>query len=147
MLGVGKIKISSSDATHPEIWLDGIEGVENVFNLLDNARKYGGGSTQISVERHADRLRICVIDNGPGVDPADRVRIFDRFARAGSDAGRRDIAKGVGLGLSLVAEHVRLHGGRIWVDGLTPTGSGARFVVELPGVEVDMTGELEELAL
>ncbi|NNE95490.1 MAG: HAMP domain-containing histidine kinase [Acidimicrobiales bacterium] len=118
-----------------------------IANLLDNARKYAGGSTQIFVERHADRLRICVIDDGPGVDPADRVRIFDRFSRAGSDAGRRDIAKGVGLGLSLVAEHARLHGGRIWVDGLTPTGSGARFVLELPGIEVDMTGELEELAL
>lgn len=118
-----------------------------IANLLDNARKYAGGASVVSVERHNDQLRISVIDNGPGVAPADRLRIFDRFSRAGSDAGRRDVAKGVGLGLSLVAEHVRLHGGRIWVDGQTPSGTGARFVVELPGIEVDMTGELEELAL
>ncbi len=118
-----------------------------IANLLDNARKYAGGATAISVELHNDRLRISVIDEGPGVAPGDRLRIFDRFSRAGSDAGRRDIAKGVGLGLSLVSEHVRLHGGRIWVDGLTPTGTGARFVVEVPGIETDMTGELEELAL
>jgi signal transduction histidine kinase len=118
-----------------------------IANLLDNAQKYAGGATVISVERHNDRLRISVIDDGPGVAPADRLRIFDRFSRAGSDAGRREVATGAGLGLSLVSEHVRLHGGRIWVDGLTPTGAGARFVVEIPGIEIDMTGNLEELAL
>ncbi len=117
-----------------------------ISNLLDNARKYAGGATLILVALHNDRVRVSVIDEGPGVDPADRLSIFDRFSRAGGDAGRRDIAKGVGLGLSLVAEHVRLHGGRIWVDGQTPTGRGARFVLELPGIEVDATGEMEELA-
>ena len=115
-------------------------------NLLDNARKYAGGATLILVTLHKDKVRVSVVDNGPGVEPADRLRIFDRFSRAGSDAGRRDIAKGVGLGLSLVSEHVRLHGGRIWVDGQTPTGTGARFVLELPGVEVDVTGGMEEFA-
>ncbi len=118
-----------------------------ILNLLDNARKYAGGATLISVTKRGDSVRICVIDNGPGVAPADRLRIFDRFSRAGSDAGRRDVATGVGLGLSLVAEHIRLHDGKIWVDGVTPTGTGARFVIELPGLEVDVTGELEELAL
>ncbi|NNF55215.1 MAG: HAMP domain-containing histidine kinase [Acidimicrobiales bacterium] len=118
-----------------------------IANLLDNARKYAGGATEIHVSRHNDRLRIAVIDEGPGVAPADRLRIFDRFSRAGSDAGRRDVAKGVGLGLSLVAEHVRLHGGRIWVDGSTPTGTGARFVLELPGVSPDYAIAFEELAI
>ncbi len=118
-----------------------------IANLLDNARKYAGGATEIVVSRHNDRLRIAVMDEGPGVAPADRLRIFDRFSRAGSDAGRRDVAKGVGLGLSLVAEHVRLHGGRIWVDGSTPTGTGARFVLELPAVSPDYVIAFEELAL
>ncbi len=118
-----------------------------IANLLDNARKYAGGATEIHVSRHNDRLRIAVIDEGPGVAPSDRLRIFDRFSRAGSDAGRRDVAKGVGLGLSLVAEHVRLHGGRIWVDGSTPTGTGARFVLELPDVSTDDAFAMEELAI
>ncbi len=120
-----------------------------IANLLDNARKYAGGATTINVSRRGDKIRIAVIDDGPGVDPGDRIRIFDRFARAGADIGRRDVAKGVGLGLSLVAEHVRLHGGRIWVDGATPTGTGARFVLELPGLAADPVSgqELEEFAL
>ncbi len=118
-----------------------------IANLLDNARKYAGGATIITIMRYSDRIRISVIDDGPGVDPADRLRIFERFSRAGSDAGRRNVAKGVGLGLSLVAEHVRLHGGRIWVDGATPTGRGARFILELPAIEAEVNETIEELAL
>ena len=62
-----------------------------------------------------DEVRIAVEDDGPGVPAEERELIFERFAR-GSGAGRRGCDDGVGLGLALVDEHVRLHGGRVWVE-------------------------------
>ncbi|MDH3294791.1 MAG: HAMP domain-containing histidine kinase [Acidimicrobiia bacterium] len=114
-------------------------------NLIDNATKYADGATAIRYRRVGEQVLIMVEDDGPGVPSSDRDRIFDRFSRAGSDAGRRARDTGVGLGLSLVAEHVRLHGGRVWVTDRTDGQSGARFVVELPlGVHAD---EGEEMAV
>ena len=103
-----------------------------IQNLVDNAAKYAGGATEVGFTVAAETVQIYVEDSGPGVPTADRERIFDRFTRAGGDAGRRDVAKGVGLGLSLVAEHVRLQGGRVWVRDRPDRQSGAHFIVELP---------------
>jgi signal transduction histidine kinase len=61
----------------------------------------------------------------------DREAVFYRFNR-GSLAGRRRDIDGVGLGLSLVAEHVRLHGGTVWIEDRLDGQEGARFVIELP---------------
>lgn len=72
---------------------------------------------------------LAVDDAGPGVDPASREVIFERFAR-GRAAGRRARGDGVGLGLALVREHVHLHHGRVGVTD-SPEG-GARFIIELP---------------
>lgn len=110
-------------------------------NLIDNAAKYGGGATAIGFSTAGDMVRIFIEDQGPGVPTADRERIFDRFTRAGADAGRRDVAKGVGLGLSLVAEHVRLHGGRVWVRDRPDGKPGAHFVVELPVGDLSILDE------
>lgn len=112
-----------------------------ITNLIDNAIKYAGGVTAVSFERHGDRIQIFVDDSGPGVRPEDRVRIFDRFTRAGADAGRRDVAKGVGLGLSLVQEHVRLHDGTVWVTDRPDHTSGARFIIEVPIDDTEMDDE------
>jgi signal transduction histidine kinase len=72
---------------------------------------------------------VVVEDHGPGIPARERQHLFERFYR-GSRAGQRESSQGTGLGLSLVAEHVRLHGGRVWCeDG---PGGGNRFVVELP---------------
>jgi signal transduction histidine kinase len=73
-------------------------------------------------------LVIAVEDNGPGVAPADRERLFGRFWRG--PAARQGAVKGTGLGLSLVAEHVWAHGGRVHVEP-SPSG-GARFVIAIP---------------
>lgn len=104
-------------------------------NLLSNAEKYGDGPVAVHVTADDDYVRINVDDAGEGVPADDRDRIFERFNRAGA-AHRRGSGTGVGLGLALVAEHVRLHGGRVWVED-APTG-GARFVVELPRVELEV---------
>jgi signal transduction histidine kinase len=70
-----------------------------------------------------------VEDAGPGVPTRERSAIFERFYR-GAAAGRRGASTGTGLGLALVAEHVKAHGGRIEVADRP--GGGARFVVCLP---------------
>jgi signal transduction histidine kinase len=108
--------------------------VRVIANLLDNAAKYGGGATSVSLRRVGDAVQLAVEDHGPGIAADDRDLIFDRFTR-GHVAGRRSASEGVGLGLALVAEHVRLHGGRVWVEDRTDGAEGARFVVELPVVE------------
>jgi two-component system sensor histidine kinase MtrB len=106
-----------------------------IANLLDNAQKYAGGATAVTVSRVGDELQIAVEDRGPGVAEDDRELVFDRFSRAG-EGGNRSTDTGVGLGLALVAEHVRLHGGRVWVADRTDGEDGARFVVALPLVEI-----------
>ena len=103
-----------------------------IANLVGNARLHGGGVSQIRLEVAGDRARIAVEDRGPGVAPEDRERIFERFSR-GSQGARS--GGGVGLGLALVAEHVALHGGRVWVENRAGDGSGARFVIDLPVVQ------------
>ena len=120
--------------------------VRVLANFLDNAAKYADGATRVLVEQAPvpdpvdgeepaePRLRIIVEDQGPGVPEADRERIFDRFNRGGQGGSRgRDL--GVGLGLALAAEHARLQGGAVWVEGRPDGVSGSRFVIELPLLE------------
>jgi two-component system, OmpR family, sensor histidine kinase MtrB len=104
-------------------------------NLLENAENYGGGAIAISVGTAANGLpgqrsiQIAVEDEGPGIDPSERTKVFERFYR-GSASGRRGAGTGTGLGLALVAEHMRLMHGEAWAESST-TG-GARFVIALP---------------
>jgi two-component system, OmpR family, sensor histidine kinase MtrB len=112
-----------------------------VANLIDNARVHGGGAPEITVTE-ADgegeplaHVWIVVEDHGPGIPHEERSLVFERFAR-GAVAGRRSSSDGAGLGLSLVDEHVRMHGGRVWVEDRLDGQQGARFVLELPAEEV-----------
>ncbi len=100
-----------------------------IVNLVGNAQTHGGGLVRLGVEADGGMVRLAVEDAGPGVAPEDRERIFEPFVR-GRAAGSRGSDGGSGLGLSLGAEHVRLHGGSVRVEDRD--GGGARFVVELP---------------
>ncbi len=100
-----------------------------MVNLVENAQTHGRGIVRVAIEAHDGRVRLAVEDAGPGVPVDDRGRIFEPFVR-GRAASRRGSSDGTGLGLALVAEHVRLHGGHVWVH--ERPGGGARFVVELP---------------
>lgn len=102
-------------------------------NLLENANVHGEGAEEVRVRCEGQAAQVLVDDRGPGVPHEFRSLVFERFAR-GTAAGQRSKGHGVGLGLSLVSEHVRLHGGTVWVED-APTG-GARFVIELPKVEL-----------
>jgi signal transduction histidine kinase len=102
-----------------------------IANLVENAARYGGGATRVIVDAGHYVARVAVDDEGPGVVPEEREAIFERFFRGSASGQRRGGGQGSGLGLSLVSEHVRLHGGRVWVED-NPAGAGARFIVEIP---------------
>src|SRR3984885_10401088 len=102
-----------------------------MVNLMENAAHYGGGVTEIAVTpgRSHDQVEITVDDAGPGIDPEEQTKVFERFYR-GSASGRRGTGTGTGLGLALVAEHMRVMHGGVRVES-SPDG-GARFVLSLP---------------
>ncbi len=96
-----------------------------VRNLLDNARRHAEGAESIFVRAEPGRVRITVLDRGPGVPEADRERIFEPFYRpAGHDEGAHG---GVGLGLALVREIARHHGGD--ASYCPRAGGGSEFEV------------------
>jgi signal transduction histidine kinase len=97
-----------------------------VTNLMTNAIKYGGGRVEVRTGRAAGTARIVVRDRGGGIAPEDQERIFRPFERLAASGGE----DGAGLGLYIVREIVRAHGGRIDVDS-TP-GRGSTFTVHLP---------------
>ena len=112
----------------PDLYLDPTMVDQVLLNLLENALAYApsGSPIEITGRRSGDVVEMRVVDHGPGVDPADRERIFGEFVRA---SGRAE-AEGTGLGLAIVRAVVELHGGRVRVED-TP-GGGATFVVSWP---------------
>jgi two-component system, OmpR family, sensor histidine kinase MtrB len=121
--------LESSLGDETEFRLDRTRFERVLANLVENAERYGGGLTRLSLSLRDGYLVVVVDDDGPGVPMEERSAIFGRFHR-GSIEQPHDRPKGTGLGLALVDEHVRMHGGSVSViDG--PTG-GARFVVHLP---------------
>jgi signal transduction histidine kinase len=99
-----------------------------VRNLLENARRYGGPEVVLQLAHAGTGLDITVADRGPGVPEDQRERIFEPFYRM---PGHAEYAGGVGLGLSLVRQIARQHGGQV---RCTPRpGGGTVFALTLPG--------------
>ena len=97
-----------------------------IRNLLENARRHGAPPIEVSVLRTGDRAEVAVCDFGPGVPEAERERVFNSFYRR---AGTNEVA-GTGLGLALVRQIARRHGGEA---SCAPQGEkGSCFVVVLP---------------
>ncbi|MGQ0803020.1 MAG: ATP-binding protein [Actinomycetota bacterium] len=98
-------------------------------NLLVNAAKFAPPGTRVMVSARAadDEVVISVSDEGPGVAPDDRERIFERFYQSPGNTVAR---KGTGIGLGVARTLVELHGGTIWVEGRP--GDGATFSFTLP---------------
>ena len=98
-----------------------------IRNLLDNARCYGGGATRIAVSTNAAGLaQLRVEDNGPGIATGDVDRIFEPFYRGGGDGKP---VRGFGLGLAIVRQIARAHGGDVSYEPMADGGS--RFTVVL----------------
>jgi signal transduction histidine kinase len=99
-------------------------------NLITNAAKYTppGAPITIRAKREQDRVRIEVIDSGPGIDPADAPFIFAKFGRGKQKAGEK--VSGLGLGLYLSKRIVKAHGGKLSAE--SQPGEGATFAFSVP---------------
>jgi signal transduction histidine kinase len=102
-------------------------------NLLANAITHSprGGAVRLAARRDGERLEIAVSDDGPGIAPEHRERIFDRFYRV--DPSRSRATGGAGLGLAIVRQLARAQGGDARAE--SEPGRGARFIVTLPAGE------------
>ena len=100
-----------------------------IDNLVGNAAKFSPADTPIRIRAEGGRLEVH--DRGPGIPPADRPLVFERFYRA---AGARS-APGSGLGLAIVKQIVESHGGRVFADSAPDGGASVGF--ELPEAEAE----------
>jgi len=110
------------------------ERIKQVFyNLIDNAIKYGknGGNVWIECQKNESALKVAVKDDGPGIPPEARDRIFERFYRI--DKARSREQGGTGLGLSIVKHIVQAHGGKAWVE--SQFGKGSTFYFTIPATK------------
>jgi two-component system sensor histidine kinase KdpD len=126
--GAGEVRLAV-DPDVPALRADAGQ-LEQVFsNLLENARRYSDGLPVSVHVRHAGtRVVVRVVDQGPGIGPGERTRIFEPFYRGPQPATRP--WKGSGLGLAIAKGFVEANGGSISVESLP--GQGTSFVVELP---------------
>lgn len=113
-----------------EVYADPMRIQQAVANLIDNAIKYGGDGKEvrIAVADRADRGVLFVSDEGEGIRPGDRGKIFHRFYRV--DKSRSQTVTGTGLGLAVTKHLILQHGGTIDVE--SEPGKGATFIVTLP---------------
>jgi signal transduction histidine kinase len=105
-----------------------------VWNLVENAAKYGAPPITLAAERVGDRVTLSVADEGPGIPAAERARVFTPFYR-GDRARTPDGARGVGLGLTIARRVAEVHGGNIAVEAASSAGGderGCRVVISLP---------------
>ncbi len=112
----------------PLVPVDGVLIEQVLVNLLENAFKYTPAESSVWVSAAADAhmVTVKVADEGPGIPPEARERVFEKFYRAATGGER-----GFGLGLPICRAIVAAHGGRVWVEGRTPHGSAFRFTLPL----------------
>jgi signal transduction histidine kinase len=137
---VDLLALAAEEAAHYDLEADGMPVTVSgdrlllrrlIRNLLENARRYGGdGAVTVSVQAVDGRAVLEVTDQGPGVPESERERIFEPFYRL---AQTSEVGRGSGLGLALVRQIARRHGGDAVCLASEPTGS--RFRVDLPAAK------------
>ena len=138
-----RVVVDPVTAEVPTIAADESQLRQVLDNLLDNAIKYSpsGGDVHLGVEAVDGAVRFSVADQGLGIPPVERERIFQKFYRL--DPDMTGGIGGTGLGLYIARELVRRVGGRIWVDA--NDGGGSVFRVEIPAAaapDLTQTGQL-----
>jgi signal transduction histidine kinase len=127
--GKGQKLTTDMPASLPLIHGDGPRLEQVLLNLMTNAVKFTpqGGSISIKVREQDSGVTVAVKDNGIGIAREEQSRLFKPYSRVSSD---RQTQPGLGLGLALAKQVVELHGGKIWVD--SESGSGSTFSFYLP---------------
>jgi signal transduction histidine kinase len=127
--GKGQKLTTDMPASLPLIHGDGPRLEQVLLNLMTNAVKFTpqGGSISIKVREQDSGVTVAVKDNGIGIAREEQSRLFQPYSRVSSD---RQTQPGLGLGLALAKQVVELHGGKIWVD--SESGSGSTFSFYLP---------------
>jgi two-component system phosphate regulon sensor histidine kinase PhoR len=113
------------------VWADADRLQQVLFNLADNAIKYGKPEGRVTVGARAagnEKKEVFVADDGPGIPPDSIGRVFERFYRV--DRARSRESGGTGLGLAIVKHIVQAHGGEAWVK--SDLQKGATFYFTLP---------------
>lgn len=130
-----RIRLHASDRS--QVYLDKTAFTSIFLNLIENSLKYSGEDTIVEVflEFRQDELRLLVSDSGPGISTRDMNLIFSRFYRSGNEETRS--TKGVGLGLFIVAQLVKVMKGRIHVSNKIPNGAEFEVLLPLKKIQVD----------
>ncbi len=127
LLGSGNDRVEATAGSGVMVRGDAMLIERVVDNLVGNALKYTDGDVRVEVRRVNGDAVVEVQDQGPGIAAKDRERIFQRFVRGSSAAG----TEGLGLGLSLVSEVARWHGGTVSLESGSGGGSRFRFILPL----------------
>ena len=125
-----KTTIENNIPPHTVVWADTNRLQQVLFNLADNAIKYGkseGCVTLSARESDGDKVEVSVADDGPGIPPESIGRVFERFYRV--DRARSRESGGTGLGLAIVKHIVQAHGGEAWVQSTMQKGSTFFFTL------------------
>jgi signal transduction histidine kinase len=100
-----------------------------LVNLLDNAVRYAASGVSLALSADGDHAVLTVTDDGPGIPPGDRERVFGRFTRLDDARTRAGDTEGAGLGLAIVRATAQAHGGQAWLEDAVP---GLCAIVRLP---------------
>jgi signal transduction histidine kinase len=113
-----------------------------VHNLVDNAQHHAASRVALELSTGSENVLLVVADDGPGIPPEERQRIFERFARL--DEARSQDAGGTGLGLAIAKEIVLAHRGTI---SIPDSPGGARFEIRLPALVPQTPGRCDSPAI
>ncbi|WP_329519913.1 sensor histidine kinase [Spirillospora sp. NBC_01491] len=125
----GTLRLPVTVRSEPGVLVEGdrLQLARVLLNLLVNADRHADARVEVEVRADGGEAVLEVRDDGPGVAPEDRERVFERFTRLASS--RRKDAGGSGLGLPIAREIANAHGGRLYIGD---SERGARFVLRLP---------------
>jgi signal transduction histidine kinase len=137
LAGYGQARVPVRSTGLEPLWTEGDPDALRrvVINLVNNATRYSAGPVEVGLrtvrEDARDFVELTVDDDGPGIREAERERVFDRFYRVQESRSRE--SGGTGLGLPIVRDIVRNHGGRVWLAARPDGRAGLRAIVRLPG--------------